>query len=134
MTVVRSRTLSISIDRPPRDVYDFVSNPENLPKWAPGFCRSVRKSAGEWIVETADGPMTIAFVARNELGVLDHAVTVVPGVTFENPMRVIRNASGSELIFTLFQTPDVSDEKFRADAGLVERDLRTLKDLLEARG
>jgi hypothetical protein len=47
-----SKTLSISIDCHPAKVYEFVSNPENLPKWATAFCKSVRKSGNDWIMET----------------------------------------------------------------------------------
>lgn len=130
-SVVKSKTLSVSIECPPGRVYEFVSNPENLPKWATAFCRSVRESAGEWIMETPDGPMTIKFVGRNDFGVLDHTVTVKPGVKILNPMRVVPNGSGSEIIFTVFQSPGVSNEAFAKDAGMVEGDLRTLKTVLE---
>lgn len=131
-SVLRSKTLSVSIACPPRRVYEFVSNPENLPRWATAFCRSVRKSKGEWIVETPDGPMRIGFVEQNDCGVLDHVVTVQPGIEIVNPMRVVPNGSGSEVMLTLFQWPGTSDEKFAGDAGLVERDLLTLKKVLEA--
>ncbi len=129
--VLRSKTLSVSIACPPGHVYGFVSNPENLPKWATAFCRSVRKSEGEWIVETPDGPMRIKFVGQNAFGVLDHYVKPAPGPETLNPMRVVPNGSGSEVIFTLFQLPNMSEEKFAEDARLVERDLRTLKNVLE---
>jgi hypothetical protein len=127
----KSRTLSISIDRPADRVYDFVSNPQNLPKWATAFVRSVRKTGGGWVVETPDGPVGIRFVPQNELGVLDHSVNPAPGVEILNPMRVVPNGAGSEVMFTLFQLPEMSDQKFAEDAGMVERDLRTLKSVLE---
>ncbi len=133
MRVRRSRTVSVPIECPPRAVYEFVVKPENLPLWATAFCRSVRQSGDEWIVETPDGAMTIEFVRTNDLGVLDHYVSPAPGVQVFNPMRVVPNADGSEVIFTLFQPPEVSDERFAGDAALVERDLRTLKRVLEQR-
>lgn len=46
-------------------------------------------------------------------------------------MRVLSNGVGSEVLFTLFRLPDMSDEKYAEDMRMVERDLRTLKDLLE---
>ena len=128
---LRAKTLSVSIECPPGRVYGFVSNPGNLPKWATAFCRSVRKSKGEWIVETPDGRVRIKFVAKNEFGVLDHYVSPAPGLEIVNPMRVVPNGSGSEIVFTLFQWPNMSEEKFAEDAGWVERDLRTLKKVLE---
>lgn len=130
-TILKSRTLSVSIDAPPKKVHDFASDPENLPKWAKGLCKSVRNSGADWIVETPQGPMKIRFVEKNELGVLDHYVSTSPGVEASVPMRVLPNGSGSEEIFTLFWLPDMSDEKYDEDATWVERDLKTLKNTLE---
>lgn len=76
--------------------------------------------------------MTIRFVARNELGVLDHIVTLASVLEIYNPMRVIPNGGGSEVVFTLFQTPDMSEEKHAADAKLVECDLNKLKSVIES--
>lgn len=126
-----SRTLSISIARPPGEVYEFASDPENLPKWAKGLGESARKQGADWIVETPQGPMRIRFAAKNSLGVLDHYVTTASGTEIHVPMRVLQNGSGTEVVFTLFRLPDMSDEKFAEDLRLVERDLRTLKNLLE---
>jgi hypothetical protein len=83
------------------------------------------------VVQTADGPRKIAFVRPNDLGVADHYVTVKPGQEVFVPIRVLRNGTGSEVVFTLFQLPGMSAEKFAEDARLVESDLRTLKAVLE---
>jgi hypothetical protein len=48
-------------------------------------------------------------------------------------MRVVPRGKGSEIIFTLFRQPDMSDEKFAEDAKWVEKDLKRLKGLLEQR-
>jgi hypothetical protein len=132
-SLLRSRTLSISIARTPADVYAFVSNPENLPRWAPGFCLSVRRSGPHWTVQTPAGPMRFRFAAANDLGVLDHYVRPLPDdVEMLNPMRVVPNgAAGSELMFTLFQAPDMSDQAYARDLELVQRDLAMLKTVLE---
>ena len=126
-----SRTLSITIARHSRKVYEFVSNPENLPRWAAGLCKSVRKSDSGWIADTPQGPMQIRFAEKNDLGMLDHYVTPAQGVEVYVPMRVVPNGSGSEVIFTLFKTPKMSDKQFAEDVGMVQRDLKTLKSVLE---
>lgn len=127
----KSRTLSVSISCNPQTVYEFVSNPENLPKWAKALCRSVRKSNDAWIVETPPGAVKFRFVSKNDFGVLDHYVKLTAGVEVVVPMRVVPNGSGSEVLFTLFQLPDVSDEKYAEDIQLVEQDLKNLKGVLE---
>lgn len=133
VALMPSHTVSVSIARAPETVYDFIVAPENLPEWALAFARSVSKSGNDWIVETSDGPMRIEFVARNPFGVADHRVTVRPGLAVLNPMRVLANGDGAEVVFTLLRSPDTSAEKFAADAAVVERDLQTLKRVLETR-
>ena len=133
MGVLQSRTLSVSIDADPRAVYGFVSNPENLPRWAPGLCQAVRRVGDDWIVETPQGPLKVQFAAANDFGVLDHRVTG-PAVDVYLPMRVVPNGAGSEVLFTLFRQPEMSDEQYAEDARLVEDDLARLKSVIEAQG
>ncbi len=52
------------------------------------------------------------------------------GGAMHNPMRVMPNGSGSEVVFTLFQR-GMSDDEMARDAGMVARDLAALKALLE---
>jgi hypothetical protein len=66
--------------------------------------------------------------------VLDHLVTMPSGVEVYIPMRVVANGEGSEVIFTLFQTPGMTDEILERDIRWVTGDLATLKDLLEGGG
>jgi hypothetical protein len=127
-----SRNLSVSINRDAKDVYNFVSVPENFLRWASGLGKSLKKVNGEWVAETPEGPVKVRFTERNEFGVLDHWVYPKPGLQIYIPMRVIPNGSGCELIFTLFRLPAMSDEKFVADAEWVMRDLTSLKNLLES--
>jgi hypothetical protein len=130
--LARARTLSVSIACPPARVYAFVRNVENIPRWAGGLAKAVRKTAAGWILETAGGPLGFAFVDDNDFGVLDHVVTLAPGVDVVNPMRVVANGRGSEVNFTLFELPGMTAEKFEEDARMVERDLQALKRVLEA--
>lgn len=126
------RHISISIARPPAEVYAFARDPRNLPRWAAGLARSeVRRDGDEWVAEAPFGKVRIRFVEENEFGVLDHDVTLESGVTVHNPMRVVPNGEGSEFIFTLIRQPGMSEEQFAEDREAVEKDLRTLKVLLE---
>ena len=66
--------------------------------------------------------------------VLDHTVTLPSGARLANPMRVISNGDGSEILFTLIQHQDMSDQQFQEDAERVLSDLHTLQRLLEPAG
>jgi len=129
---LESRTLSVSINRRPDEVYAFISNPENLPQWAPAFCKSVRRTGAEWIVETPDGPVKIRFVAPNAFRVADHYVIPAPDLEIYVPLRVLPNgSSGSELILAMFRQPNMAEEQFRRDIEMVTRDMKVLKKILE---
>ena len=103
-----ARTLTVSIDCPADQVYGFGSDPQNLPQWATAFCRSIRRSDSGWIVEMPQGEVTVRFVPRNTMGVLDHFVTPAPDVEIYVPMRVVANGAGSEVLFTLFRLPGMT--------------------------
>ncbi len=75
--------------------------------------------------------MKVKFAEESRFGVLDHEVTLPSGVKVYNPMRVFPNNDGSELVFSLYRRPDVSDQEFADDAESVEKDLAKLKTLLE---
>ncbi len=124
------RNVTVSIHRPPGDVYAFVSSGENIPRWASGLGDEIRWVNGEWLARGPLGSVRVRFTPANELGVADHDV-VLDGDTVHNPMRVIPNGSGSSVIFTLLRRPGVSEQQFDEDARTVEKDLTTLKGLLE---
>lgn len=105
----------MTIDRPAGEVYAFVSDPRNLPRWASGI----------------DAAAKVRFVEKNPFGVLDHYVKVGAGPEVYMPMRVLPNGEGSEVLITVFHQPGTSEEKFGEDTQWVRRDLEALKELLE---
>lgn len=128
---MNSKTITLSINSAPKKLYAFVSHLENMPKWAKTFCKSTRQSDGEWVMQTPQGEAKIKIAPQNDFGILDHTVIPAPGVEIYVPMRVVKNGKGCEVIFTLFQQPDMSDADFTRDQRMVEQDLATLKQIME---
>jgi hypothetical protein len=126
-----SKHLSERIDRPAREVYEFAVEPANLPRWAPGLGSAVEQADGRWFVQTSAGRLGLAFAPRNDFGVLDHDVTMPSGEVVYNPMRVIVDGDGCEIVFTLRRREGMTDEEFAADAQAVAADLARLKRLME---
>jgi uncharacterized protein YndB with AHSA1/START domain len=127
-----SRHLSVHLDRPAAEVYDYVSQPANLPEWAAGLGSSIELIDGEWIAESPLGRVVVAMCEPNRHGVVDHWVTLATGERFYNPMRVIADGDGCELVFTLRRQPGMSDADFERDAAAVTADLATVRRLLES--
>lgn len=127
-----ARHISISINRSPADTYDFVSNPENLSLWASGLSGSPAVRSGNgWVRDSPMGQVKIVFADRNAFGVVDHDVTLALGEVNHNPFRVLPNDSGSEVVFTLYRLPKMSERDFEEDAAVIGNDLEALKRLLE---
>jgi hypothetical protein len=129
---VQSRHLSERIGRSAQEVYNYASDPANLPRWAPGLGDSVEQVDGQWFVDTLDGRVHLAFAPRNDLGVLDHYVTLNSGEVIYVAMRVIADEGGSEVLFTLRRRQGMTAAEFEADAAAVIADLARLKNILES--
>ncbi len=127
-----SVTLSVSIGCAPAAVAAFVADPRNLPRWAGGLCKSVRQDGENWRVDTGEGEVGLAFTGPAEHGILDHRVTLAPDLQVFVPMRVVPNEEGSEVLFTLFRPPAMTEFRLQQDIALVNADLQRLKALLEA--
>jgi Polyketide cyclase / dehydrase and lipid transport len=129
--VFESAHVSITIDRPAEDVYGFASDPRNLAQWAAGLAKRVVESHdGAWVVESPMGRVTVDFAPPNPFGILDHRVTLPSGVTVDNPMRVIPNGDGCDVVFTVHRRSGVDPDEFAADTDAVAADLATLRDLM----
>src|SRR3954451_25279898 len=115
-----------------RAAYAFTSDPAHLPEWAPGLAGAVERVGDEWFVETPMGRVGLAFAPRNDFGVLDHEVTLPSGEVFYNPMRVVADGEGCEVLFALRRQQGMSDEEFERDRAAVASDLAKLKHVLES--
>jgi hypothetical protein len=126
-----AKTISISIDRPWRALYDQIWTPEFFPQWASGLSQSsLTQEDDGWTAEGPEGRVRIRFSEYNAYGVMDHSVDLGSGPEISIPLRVIANGEGAEVLLTLFRQPEMTDEKFLADADWVERDLSALRALV----
>ena len=127
-----SRHIAISIDASPDAVIAVAGDPTRLPEWAAGLSSGIRRAGDRWITDSPMGPVDVSFVGPIPFGILDHDVTLPDGAVVHNPLRVVPNDSGSEVIFTLFQRPGMTAADVEADAEAVTADLVRLKAILEA--
>lgn len=128
---MRSDTRSISIDASPQKVVKFLADPENLPRWAVGFAKAVRRDGPRWVVETGNGEMGVRVVGDERLGVVDFYLSPAPGVEALAASRAIPNGDGVEYVFTQFQAPEMPDEIFVKSVQALTHELTVLKALLE---
>src|ERR1041385_330060 len=77
---MRADTKAVSIQAAPDKVLKFLADPENLPRWAVGFAKAVRKDGERWVVVTGAGEMAIRIVSDERLRVVDFYMSPAPGV------------------------------------------------------
>lgn len=136
-TTLRAETRSISLEAPAGHVFDFVANPENLPRWAVGFCRAIRRGderPDRWIATTAHGDVPIRYVTDATLGVIDFHFSPAPNVQAVACSRVVANGDGAEYVFTQFQSPGMPDAVFEAQVEALVEELQVLRGVIRARG
>ena len=133
MATFPARILHVGIDRDWRAVADFVMDPANMPKWAAGLGAGLTRDGDDWIADGGPiGQVRVRFTPPNDLGVADHVVTMETGLVVHNALRVTPNGDGAEVAFVLLHRPYMDAAAFEADAAHVEKDLATLKAVLEA--
>ena len=123
--------LTLTIDAGIEAVIAVAANPLQLPRWAAGLSAGIRNEEGRWITDSPMGAVEVRFVGPTESGVLDHDVIMPDGAVVHNPLRVLRNDQGSEVVFSIFKRMGMTDDEFESDAALVSEDLARLKSLVE---
>ena len=106
----RVKHLSVRIGRTATEAYEFLSQPENFPRWASGMGGSLRRQGADWVVETPEGTATVRFSEQNSYG-----VRTTRDLRPRSDLRAAargRRAMNEDLVLTLFRQPDISDEKF----------------------
>ncbi len=122
-----AQTRSISIAASPRAVFELVSDPQALPRWAPGVARAVRVDGDDWILENDQGETRVTVRTSPDHGTVDLLTAENQGVF----TRVLPNGAGSEYQFTLLFPADVPDDAVAQQMTIVEAELEAVRALCE---
>ncbi len=125
-------TKTISIDAPQEQVFAFLADAANWPKWAIVNVKSVKPSGGPWWdIETPAGMAKLRIRPNADLGTLDHDFNS-PDASWTVPARLVANGSGCVFMITFFQPPSFSRQFFEEQVALVDKELAQLKTLMES--
>lgn len=110
---MQTRTVTAILDASKDRVFRYLSQVENLPRWATEFARELRYEDGKAKVVNGLGEFFFSIDADPRTGVID----MHTGPTEEElslfPTRVVELPEGrSAYSFTMFQTPGMPDELF----------------------
>jgi hypothetical protein len=110
---MQTRTVTTVLEAPRDQIFRYLSQVENLPRWATEFARELRYEDGKAKVVNGLGEFFFSIDADPHTGVID----MYTGPTEEElslfPTRVVELPDGrSAYSFTMFQTPGMPDELF----------------------
>src|SRR6187549_531745 len=113
----RSRAVSVQIARPFEEVYAFLAEPLNFPKWGPVHDVQMTPAGGrDYLVQLPRGQVVLRFIEPNSYGVLDYwvfAPGTAPGAA--TSARVVPNEEGCELTILWLQREGEDDVKFQSE-------------------
>jgi Polyketide cyclase / dehydrase and lipid transport len=127
----RAETRSISIAAPPETVLELLGDARRLPDWAPAFAVAVEPAGPDWLVDSGAGQLRLRVRVSPEHGTVDLLRPDDPNRGAR--MRVLSNEDGSEFLFTLIFPAAADDTSIAQQMTVVEAELRTVRDLCEAK-
>lgn len=123
--MIRSRTISILVNRKTGDTFDAILNCPS--KMMPD---AKMTSDGWWSFSTPRGNAKLKFNENKSLGILDH-MFIDKESKWDVPMRIVSSGDESEVIITLIKPDELTDEQFNERMIEIEQVFRNMKKIIE---
>ena len=128
---MRSDTQTVTITARPKDVLAFVGDGENLPRWAIGFAKSVKRDGDRWIVTTGQGEVPTRIHVDESTGTIDFHIEPAPGVIATRTAASCRTATAASSASRRCSSRGTPDDVFAQLVTAVTHELVALKAMLE---
>jgi hypothetical protein len=111
------------------EVFAYLSNIENLPRWATEFCQSLKLEKGKYKVYTCTGQeLAFKIVTDAATGTIDMFAGPTEDQMGMFPTRVVSlQESLTAYIFTMFQGPGMSETSFNQQAESLRREFHNIE-------
>ena len=124
--MTRSRTISIIVKKKTGEVFDAIL--QVPPKMMPD---AKMNDDGWWSFTGPHGKSRLKFNENKSLGILDHQY-VDEGSSWNVPMRVVSSGDFSEVMMTLNQPDELTDEQFEQRVSEVGEMIVNMKNIIES--
>jgi len=130
---MKSASRTVVLGAPKSKVFAFLSEPQNLPKWATGFCRELISGDDGLKLVTPQGEIFFRMETDEDSGVIDMYGGPAPDQMAYFPTRVVDlPGGGSAYTFTNIQWPGISDDDFKAQCAGLSEEFENIRRLTEA--
>ena len=125
---MKSHTVTIVLFAPPDRVFAYLSDIENLPRWATEFARELKVVDGRHKVVNGLGEFFFEIHADAETGVIDMLAGPDEDQLALFPTRVVAlGEDRSAFTFTMFQWPGQPDELFESQYASLQREFGNIE-------
>jgi hypothetical protein len=125
---MRSETVTVVLEAPKQDVFQYLSRIENLPDWATEFARELRWEDGDARVVNGLGEFVFRIESDPETGVIDMFAGPTPDELGLFPTRVVGlSRDASAYTFTMFQPPGMPDALFDSQHASLVREFENIR-------
>jgi hypothetical protein len=125
---MRSETVTTVLPAPKGEVFGYLAEVENLPRWATEFARELKVENGRHKVVNGLGEFFVAIEADEATGVIDMRAGPTESEMALFPTRVVELPDGrSAFTFTMFQGPGSSDELFESQQASLMREFENIE-------
>ncbi len=132
---MRSRTVTAVFPAPKERVFEYMSDIDNLPRWATEFARELKVVDGRHVVVNGLGEFVFKIESDADTGVVDMYAGPTEDELGVFPTRVVELPGGaSAYTFTLFQAPGMPDELFDSQYESLRREFENLEREFAAAG
>jgi hypothetical protein len=125
---MRNATVTTVLAAPRDEVFEYMSNVENLPAWATEFARELRREGDDYKVVNGLGELYFEIEANPVTGVIDMLAGPTKDQMAVFPTRAVSLPDGrTAYSFTMFQGPDMPDELFEAQHRSLQREFANIE-------
>ena len=125
---MRTATVTTVLDAPQPAVFDYLADPENLPRWATEFARELRRDADGYTVVNGLGEFRFEIHADRGTGVVDMFAGPDRDRMAVFPTRAVALPDGrTAYTFTMFQGPEMPDDLFEAQHASLLREVENIE-------
>ena len=125
---MRHATVTTVLDALQSDVFDYMADIENLPRWATEFARELKRDDDGYRVVNGLGEFRFEIRADRPTGVIDMLAGPDRDSMTVFPTRAVALPDGrTAYTFTMFQTPGMPDEVFDAQHASLRREFTNIE-------
>jgi hypothetical protein len=123
-----SRTVTTVLHAPKNEVFSYLAQIENLPRWASEFARELKYEVGKAKVVNGLGEFYFSIAADEATGVIDMYAGPTEDELGVFPTRVVSLPDGrSAYSFTMFQAAGMPDELFESQYRSLLREFENIR-------